>query len=105
MKQKNRFKSWLIKTLRKCLNKLGADENIVKIEQVTVPLVTLEAKTSVSKIGYAPEDYINEILAQELGRQILKYCDIQRSTRFDVDILDEQIMYRATVRVVDDKRG
>ena len=105
MKKKNKFKSWLIQTLRKWLSKLGSDENVVKIERVTVPLVTLEAKTLDSRIGYLPEDSINEILAQELGKQIIKYCDIQRCTMFDVSPFDTPIMYRATVRVAADKRG
>lgn len=103
--KKNKLKSWLINTLRKWLSKLGADENVVKIERVTVPLVTLEAKTLEPRIGYLPEDSINEILAQELGKQIVKYCDIQRCTRFDVDPFDTPIAYRATIRVVVDKRG
>ena len=101
MKKKNRFKSWLIKVLRNWLSKLEPYHNVVKVEHTHVPLVTLNASVAMPKRRLLPEDRINEILAKQLSEEIIKYVDIE----WCENAWDEQIVYRATVRVAADKRG
>lgn len=105
MKKKNRFKSWLIRVLRKWLNKLEPEYNIVKVEHTTVPLLTLDASVATSKHRPLPEDRINEILAKQLSEEVIKYADIEQCEKIDMNVFDEQIIYRATIRVAADKRG
>jgi hypothetical protein len=105
MKKKNRFKSWLIKVLRKWLKKLEPEYNIVKIERTTVPLVTLEANVVTSKRDEIPQEDINRVLEKHLGEQIMQYADVEQCHKIDMSVFDEQIIYRATVRVAVDKRG
>ena len=104
MKQ-NRLKSWLIKVLRKWLNKLEPGYNTLKIEHTYVPLLTLDASVSIPKHRPLPEDRINEILAKQLSEEVIKYADIECCEKIDMSVFDEQIVYRATVRVAADKRG
>ena len=103
--KKNRFKSWLIKVLRKWLTKLEPYHNVVKVEHTYVPLLTLDANFSMPKHRPLPEDRINEILAKQLSEEVIKYADIEYCEHVDMSIFDEQIIYRATVRVAADKRG
>ena len=102
--KKNRFKSWLIKVLRKWLAKLEPGYNVVKVEHVHVPLATVSANFTAPKHRSLPEDRINEILAKQLGEEVFKYANIETCERFSFDS-DEEISYRATVRVAADKRG
>lgn len=105
MKQKNKFKSWLIRMLRKWLNKLEPDYNIVKIERTTVPLVTLEANVATSKRDEISREDINRILEKHLAEQIMQYANVEQCERIDTLMFGDQIIYRATVRVAADKRG
>jgi hypothetical protein len=105
MKKKNRFKSWLIKVLRNWLAKLEPYHNVVKVEHAHVPLVTLNASVTMPKRRPFPEDHINEILAKKLSEEVIKYANIQRCEHIDMSVFDEQIIYRATVRIAADKRG
>ena len=105
MKKKNRFKSWLIKVLRNWLAKLEPYHNVVKVEHTHVPLVTLDASVAMPKRMPLPEDRINEILASKLSEEIIKYAEIEYCEHIDMNMFDEQIIYRATVRVAADKRG
>ena len=101
--KKNRFKSWLIKVLRKWLRKLEPEYGIVTVEKTTVPLVTLSSSLTMPKRRPLPEERINEILARELSEEIIKYANIEWCEKIDMSVFDEQIIYRATVRVVSDK--
>lgn len=103
MKKKNRFKSWLIKTLRKWLNKLAPEENVLKIEHTAVPLITIGTNVSLSKRDRISQDDIDHILARQLGEKIIKYADVQWYEKIDGSVFDEQIIYRARVRVAADK--
>ena len=105
MKKKNRFKSWLIKVLRKWLAKLEPYHNVVKVEHTHVPLVTVNAMFTMPKHRPFREEQINEILAKQLSEEVIKYADIEYCEHIDMSIFDEQIIYRATVRVAADKRG
>ena len=105
MKQKNRFKSWLIKVLRNWLARLEPYHNAMKVEHAHVPLVTLDASVVMPKSRPLSEDRINEILARKLSEELIKYADIEWCEKIDLSVFDEQIMYRATVRVAADKRG
>lgn len=105
MKKKNRFKSWLIKVLRKWLKKLEPEYNIVKIERTTVPLVTVNASVAVPNDMQLSEERINEILAKQLSEEVIKYADIEWCEKIDASVFNRQIIYRATVRVAADKRG
>lgn len=105
MKKKNRFKSWLIKVLRNWLAKLEPYHNVVKVEHAHVPLVTIDASVAMPKHRPLPEDRINEILAKQLSEEIIKYANIEQCEKIDMSMFDEQIIYRATVRVAADKRG
>lgn len=101
---KKKFKSWLIKVLRKWLAKLEPYSNVVKVEHVHVPLVTLNANVTTLKHRPMPEDRINEILAKQLGEDAIRYANIDTCECFNFDS-DDIIVYRATVRVTADKRG
>lgn len=103
--KKNRFKSWLIKVLRKWLNKLEPYHNVVKVEHTAVPLLTLNASVAMPRRRPLPEDRINEVLAKQLGEEVIKYADIELCESVDMSMWEEQIIYRATVRVAADKRG
>lgn len=105
MKKKSKFKSWLIRVLRKWLAKLEPYHNVVKVEHTHVPLVTAEANVAIPKHRPLPEDHINEILAKQLGEGVIKYANIEHCEKIDMSVFDEQIIYRATVRVAADKRG
>lgn len=103
--KKNRFKSWFIKVLRKWLAKLEPGYNTLKIEHTYVPLLTLDVSVSIPKHRPLPEDRINEILAKQLSEEVIKYANIEYCEKIDMSVFDEQIVYRATVRVAADKRG
>ena len=103
--KKNRFKSWLIKVLRKWLAKLEPYHNVVKVEHTHVPLVTVNAMFTMSKRRPLKEEQINEILAKQLSEEIIKYAEIEFCEKIDISVFDEQIIYRATVRIAADKRG
>ena len=106
MKKKNRFKFWLTETLHKWLNKLEPEYGVVKVEHTTVPLVTLESRVSISKRDERVfQEDIEHILAKELGKEVIKYANVDRCEKIDMSIFDEQIIYRATVKVAADKRG
>lgn len=105
MKKKNKFKSWIIKVLRKWMNKLEPYHNVVKVEHTHVPLVTLDASVAMPKHRLLPEDRINEILAKQLSEEVIKYADIEYCEEVDMSMWEEQIVFRATVRVAADKRG
>ena len=105
MKKKNRFKSWLIKLLRNWLAKLEPYHNVVKVEHTYVPLVTVNASFTMSKCKPLKEEHINEILAKQLSEEVIKYADIEYCEKVDMSMWEEQIVYRATVRVAADKRG
>ena len=104
MKKKNRFKFWLIKVLRKLLNKLDPEKTF-KVEHTYVPLVTVNASFTMSKYNTLKEEQINEILSRQLGEEIIKYADIQCCEKVDMNMWEEQNIYSATVRVAVDKRG
>lgn len=103
MKKKNGFKSWLIRTLRKWLNKLEPEKTF-RVEHVQVPLVTLNSVVTVPK-DYMSEERITEILSKKLSDDVAKYMNIDTCEHVDWDSFDRQITYRATVRVAADKRG
>lgn len=105
MKKKNRFKSWLIRVLRNWLSKLEPYHNVVKVEHTHVPLLTLDASVAMPKRRPLPEDRINEILAKQLSEEVIKYADIKYCEKVDMSMWEEQIVYRATVKVAADKRG
>lgn len=105
MKKKNRFKSWLIKVLRKWLAKLEPYHNVVKVEHTHVPLVTVNASFTMPKCRELKEEQINEILAKQLSEEVIKYAEIEYCEKVDMSMWEEQIIYRATVRVAADKRG
>ena len=102
---KKKFKSWLIKVLRNWLAKLEPYHNVVKVEHTYVPLVTLDASVAIPKHRPLPEERINEILAKQLSEEVMKYANIEWCEKLDMSVFDEQIVYRATVRVAADKRG
>lgn len=102
---KKKFKSWLIKVLHKWLAKLEPYHNVVKVEHTHVPLITLDASVSIPKHRPLPEDRINEILAKQLGEEVIKYAEIEYCEKIDMSVFDEQLVYRATVRVAAEKRG
>ena len=104
MKKKNKFKSWLIRVLRKWLNKLEPEYNVVKVEHTYVPLMTVDASVAVSDDGPWIRDHINEILAKKLGEEIMHYADIEWCDKYDSPLRCDRI-YRATIRVAADKRG
>ena len=97
--KKNRFKSWLIKVLRKWLAKLESYHNVVKVEHTHVPLVTVDASVAIpkSRQSQLDDDRIGEILAKKLGEEVLNYADIEYCERVDMSVFDEQIIYRATL--------
>ena len=103
--KKNRFKSWLIKVLRNWLAKLEPYHNVVKVEHVHVPLVTVNASFTWPKGKQISEDRINEILARELSEEVIKYADIEYCDKVDLSVFEEYVVFRATVRVAADKRG
>ena len=103
--KKNRFKSWLIKVLRKWLSKLEPYHDVVKVEHTHVPLLTLDASVAIPKYRPMSEDRINEILAKKLSEEVIKHVDIERCEHIDMSAFDEYMIYRATVRVAADKRG
>lgn len=100
-----KLKSWLIKVLRKWLAKLEPYHNVVKVEHTYVPLLTVSAMFTIPKHKSLKEEQINEILARQLSEEVIKYADIECCERVDMSVLEEQIVYRATVRVAADKRG
>lgn len=102
---KKKIKSWLIKVLRNWLAKLEPYHDVVKVEHTHVPLLTLDANVSMPKHRPLPEERINEILAKQLGEKVIKYANIEYCEHIDMSIFDEQIIYRATVRVAADNRG
>jgi hypothetical protein len=102
---KKKIKSWLIKVLLRWLAKLEPYHDVVKVEHIQVPLVTLEASVSLPKKYEISEDKLNHILTRQLSEDIIKYADIQQYEKMDIGVFEEQIVYRATVRVVADKRG
>ena len=105
MKKKNRFKSWLIKALRNWLAKLEPHHNVVKVEHTHVPLVTLHASVVMPKSRPLSEDRLHEILARKLSEEVIKYAYVEQCEKIDMSVFDEQIVYRATVRIAADKRG
>ena len=102
--KKNKFKSWFIKVLRKWLKRLEPDYNIVKIERTTVPLVTLEANVVASKRDNISREDIDRILEKHLAEQIMQYANVQQCERIDAVMFDDQIIYKATIRIAVDKR-
>ena len=103
--KKNRFKSWLIKALHKWLAKLEPYHNVFKVEHTHVPLVTVNAMFTMPKRRPLKEEQINEILAKQLSEEVIKYAEIEYCEKVDMSMWEEQIIYRATVRVAADKRG
>ena len=103
--KKNKFKFWLIKVLKNWLAKLEPYHNVVKVEHVHVPLVTVNTMFTMPKNRPLKEEQINEILAKQLSEEVIKYADIDCCEKIDMSVFDEQIAYRATVRVAADKRG
>lgn len=101
---KKKLKSLLIRVLRKWLAKLEPYHNVVKVECVHVPLVSICADVVIPKYRPLPEDRINEILAKKLGEDILHYAEIETCQHYDFGEGD-QTVYRATVRVAAEKRG
>ena len=104
---KKKIKSWLIKVLRNWLAKLEPYHNVVKVEHTHVPLITLDASVAIPKRRQSllDDDRIGEILAKKLGEEVLNYADIEYCEKVDMNMWEEQIVYRATVRVAADKRG
>lgn len=105
MKKKSRFKSWIIKVLRKWLAKLEPYHDVVKVEHTHVPLVTIDASVAIPKSRPLAEDCMNEILARKLSEEVIKYADIKCYEKIDMSMWEEQIICRATVRIAVDKRG
>ena len=103
--KKNKFKSWLIKVLKNWLAKLEPYHNVVRVEHTHVPLVTLNTSVSMLRRRPLSEERINEILTRKLSEDIMKYADIQEYETIDMSTWEDQIIYRATVRVATDKRG
>ena len=102
---KKKFKSWLIKVLRSWLAKLEPYHDVVKVEHTHVPLVTVNASFTMPKCRTLKEEQINEILVKQLSEEVIKYAEIEYCEKIDMSVFDEQIIYRATVRVAADKRG
>ena len=102
---KKKFKSWLIKVLKHWLAKLEPYHDVVRVEHTHVPLVTVEANVAVPKRMHFDDDRIGEILARKLGEEVLHYADITYCEKVDMSMWEDQIVYRATVRVAADKRG
>ena len=102
---KKKIKKWLIKVLRKWLAKLEPGYNTLKVEHTYVPLVTVNASFTMPKCRALKEEQINEILAKQLSEEVIKYADIEYCEKVDMSMWEEQIIYRATVRVAADKRG
>lgn len=105
MKQKNRLKSWLIKALRNWLAKLEPYHNVVKVEHTYVPLATVNASFTWPKGKQISEDHINEILARKLSEEVIKYADIECCKKINMSAFEEYMVFRATVRVAEGKRG
>ena len=102
--KKNKFKSWLIKVLRKWLNKLEPEKTF-RVEHTYVPLATVNASFTMPKCRPLKEEQVNEILAKQLSEEVIKYADIKYCEKVDMSMWEDQIVYRATVRVAADKRG
>lgn len=105
--KKNKFKSWLVLVLRKWLNKLEPGYNTVNITYTTVPCVTVEASVAISKDRrpFSDDGLVRDILAKKLGEEVINYAEFDYCEHIDMSMFDEQIIYRATVRVAADKRG
>lgn len=101
---KKKIKSWLIRTLRKWLNKLESGYNTVNVTYTTVPCVTVEVSVAVPKHRPMSEDRINEILAKKLSEDIMQYAYVEQCEKIDISVFDEYIIHRATVKVAADKR-
>ena len=101
---KKKFKSWLIKVLHKWLNKLEPEKTF-RVERTYVPLVTVNASFTMPKCRTLKEEQINDILAKQLSEEVIKYAEIEYCEKVDMSMWEEQIIYRATVRVAADKRG
>ena len=101
---KKKIKSWLIRTLRKWLNKLEPEKTF-RVEHINVPIATLNASFTWPKNRQISEDRINEILARELSEEVIKYADIEMCEKIDMSAFEEYVVFRATVRVAGNKRG
>ena len=102
--KKNRFKSWLVRVLRKWLNKLEPEKTF-RVEHINVPVVTLNATFAWPKGRQISEDRINEILARELSEEVIKHADIAWCEKIDMSTFEEQVVFKATIRVAADRRG
>lgn len=81
------------------------NQKTVEVKHTQVPVAKVDVCVSTPKHKPLLEDRINEILAKQLGEEIIKYAEIDHCEQIDMRIFDEQIVYRATVRVAADKRG
>jgi hypothetical protein len=105
--KKNRFKSWLIKTLRKWLDKFEAGYNTVNVTHTIVPCITVEASVAVSKdrCPFYNDEFVRDVLAKKLGEEVINYANFDYCEKVNMEMFDKQIVYRATVRVAAEKRG
>lgn len=80
------------------------NKDTIEVKHTQVPLITVDASVAVTDDCPRMRDYVDEILAQRLGEEILKYADIQWCDNNDGPLRYDRI-YRATVKVAADKRG
>jgi hypothetical protein len=100
---KKKIKSWLIRTLHKWLNKLEPEKTF-RVEHINVPISTLNASFIWPKNKQISEDRINEILARDLAEEVIKYADIEMCEKIDMSVLEEYVVFRATVKVAGERR-
>lgn len=101
-----KLKKWLIKILKKILKKLQPNAfDEITIKTSYKPLITLEENFVMSKrdAERLPVGYYREILAKRLGEQIIDHMDISYTTGHSPDFPEEQIHYRATIQIADNR--
>lgn len=98
------MKKWLIKTLKKILNKLepaALPKTVVAFSYKS--LVTLEVNYHLNEWGQKrlSQRDIKEILARQLSEQIIDYMDVSSAKMYAFNTDEEQVHYRATVQLVE----
>lgn len=100
------MKKWLIKILKKILKKLQPTVfEEVSITHSYKPLITIEENFALSKrdAERMPKERIKEILARRLSEQIIDHMDILTATSYEPIMFEEQIHYKATIQIADNK--
>lgn len=100
------MKKWLIKILKKILKKLQP----TIFEEITIthshkPLITVTTNYSLNKLDAKriPRERIKEILAKRLSEQIVDHMDILTSVDYCSPLAEEQIHYKATIQIADNR--